>query len=185
VAVNLDTEPLVQDRPRIHKPDSPVPNSRCVLDTERVSSARVMRCSNRSPVAGAGSRPSRPAPRTPTADPSSNSSQMRGRCCGAMAIGPGAMSTMTSSFRFRIVGPSRSFSRVWLLTPASPTRLTRSCARLRMLSVTGDGWACGRSQARSAMTQAAVGMLDPTAKLAATERIDNAAEPKEEGQSPR
>jgi hypothetical protein len=28
------------------------------------------------------------------------------------------MSTMTSSFRFRMVGPSRSFSRVWLLTPA-------------------------------------------------------------------
>ncbi|MDT5073172.1 MAG: hypothetical protein QOH82_2492 [Mycobacterium sp.] len=28
------------------------------------------------------------------------------------------MSTMTSSFRFRMVGPSRSRSRVWLLTPA-------------------------------------------------------------------
>jgi hypothetical protein len=66
VAVNLDTEPLVQDRPRIHKPDSPVPNSRCVLDTERVSSARVMRCSNRSPVAGGRVAPEQA--RTPNAD---------------------------------------------------------------------------------------------------------------------
>ena len=131
------TEPLVEDRSRIHKPDSPVPNSRCVLDTERVSSARVMRCSNRSPVAGAGARPIRPAPRTPTAEPSSNSSHMRGRCCGAMTVGPAAMSTMTSSFCFRMVGPSRSFSRVWLLTPACSDALARRCARLRMLSVTG------------------------------------------------
>jgi hypothetical protein len=37
-------EPLVEERSWIRRPDSPTPNSRCVRDTERVSSARVIRC---------------------------------------------------------------------------------------------------------------------------------------------
>ena len=35
-------EPLVEERSWIHRPDSPMPNSRWVRDTERVSSARVI-----------------------------------------------------------------------------------------------------------------------------------------------